>query len=84
MTIDRAIHATRQNRVAASGNSSARRGHAVPYVMRAAIPLLRHVFADGAYAGHNLEGALQWLGRGTLEIIKSRPDQVAFEVLPRR
>ena len=45
---------------------------------------LRHVFADGAYAGKKLEDALKRIGRWTLEIVK-RPDAAqGSEVLPRR
>jgi len=46
--------------------------------------LLRHVFADGGYAGPKLRGALEKIGRWTLQIVK-RPDTVqGFEVIPRR
>jgi transposase len=49
-----------------------------------AFPWLRHVFADGAYAGDKLEDALARIGRWTLEIVK-RPDGTkGFEVPPRR
>ena len=41
-------------------------------------PRLRHVFADGAYAGPKLEGALKRIGRWSLEIV-NRP---AREGLP--
>ncbi len=47
-------------------------------------PWLRHVFADGGYAGKKLRGALMKMGEWTLEIIK-RPDVAkGFEILPRR
>jgi len=47
-------------------------------------PWLRHLFADGAYAGEKLRHALANLGQWTIEIVK-RSDHVAgFEVLPRR
>jgi transposase len=47
-------------------------------------PWLRHLFADGAYAGEKLRHALAKLGQWTIEIVK-RSDHVAgFEVLPRR
>ena len=47
-------------------------------------PWLRHVFADGVYAGPKLKGALQKIGKFTLEIVK-RPEGVkGFAVLPRR
>jgi len=47
-------------------------------------PWLRHVFADGAYAGDKLAGALAGLGDWALEIVK-RPDTAkGFVLLPRR
>jgi putative transposase len=52
--------------------------------IRNAFPWLRHVFADGAYAGAKLESALAALGRWTLEIVKRPPVATGFEVLPRR
>ena len=48
-----------------------------------ACPWLRHLFADGAYAGPKLRGALDRIGKWTLDIVK-RSDTVGFEVLPRR
>jgi transposase len=47
-------------------------------------PWLRHVFADGAYAGGKLRMDLAELGRWTLEIIKRSDTAKGFEVLPRR
>ena len=47
-------------------------------------PWLRHVFADGGYAGPKLRGALQKVGKFTLEIIKRSDSAKGFEVLPRR
>src|SRR5450432_1273564 len=47
-------------------------------------PWLRHVFADGAYAGDKLSGTLAELGRWTFEIIKRSDTAQGFEVLPRR
>lgn len=47
-------------------------------------PWLRHVFADGGYAGPKLRGALQKVGKFTLEIIKRSDSVKGFEVLPRR
>ncbi len=38
--------------------------------IRSAFPWLRHVFADGAYAGPKLTEALAKLGTWTLEIVK--------------
>ncbi len=52
--------------------------------IRHRFPQLRHLFADAAYGGPKLEGALEDIGRWTLEIIR-RPDGAkGFEVLPRR
>jgi len=47
-------------------------------------PWLRHVFADGGYAGDKLRAALADKGRWTLEIIKRSDTAKGFEVLPRR
>ena len=47
-------------------------------------PWLRHVFADGGYAGPKLKGAMQKIGRFTLEIVKRTDKAKGFEVLPRR
>ncbi len=47
-------------------------------------PWLRHVFADGGYAGPKLRGALQKLGKFTMEIITRSDSAKGFEVLPRR
>ncbi len=52
--------------------------------IRHAYPWLRHVFADGAYAGPKLKGALDKIGDWTLEIIKRSDSATGFEVLPRR
>ena len=52
--------------------------------IRKAFPWLRHLFADGAYAGPKLEAALAELGRWTLEIVKRSDAAKGFEVLPRR
>lgn len=49
-----------------------------------AYPLLRHVFADGGYAGPKLNGALQKIGRWTLQIVKRSDTAQGFEVIPRR
>jgi putative transposase len=47
-------------------------------------PWLRHIFADGGYAGDKLRLELAQIGRWTIEVIK-RSDKVSgFEVLPRR
>jgi transposase len=47
-------------------------------------PWLRHLFADGGYAGDKLRDALAELGRWTIEIIKRSDTAKGFEVLPRR
>lgn len=47
-------------------------------------PLLRHLFADGGYAGPKLRHALQALGRWTLQIVKRSDTAEGFELLPRR
>ena len=47
-------------------------------------PRLRHVFADGAYAGPKLEGALRQMGRWSLEIVKRPEGAKGFQLLPRR
>ena len=49
-----------------------------------AFPWLRHVFADGAYAGDKLEAALQRIGQWTLEIVRRCDQAKGFVVLPRR
>jgi transposase len=52
--------------------------------IRTAFPWLRHIFADGGYAGEKLKRALDKLGRWTLEIVKRDANVEGFEVLPRR
>ncbi|MGB1209047.1 MAG: IS5 family transposase, partial [Paracoccaceae bacterium] len=52
--------------------------------LRREAPKLRHMFADGGYAGPKLRGALVSLGRWTLEIVKRSDTAKGFEVLPRR
>jgi len=52
--------------------------------IRSAFPWLRHVFADGAYAGDKLRDALADLGRWTLQIVKRSDAAKGFELLPRR
>jgi transposase len=47
-------------------------------------PWLRHVFADGGYAGPQLRKMLKKIGTWTLEIIKRSDTTKGFEVLPRR
>ena len=52
--------------------------------IRKLYPWLRHIFADGAYAGDKLKAALAELGRWTLEIVKRCDTAKGFELLPRR
>ena len=47
-------------------------------------PWLRHVFADGGYAGDKLKDALRRFGKWTIEIIKRSDAAKGFEALPRR
>ena len=52
--------------------------------LRREAPKLRHMFADGGYAGPKLQGALVGLGRWTLQIVKRSDTAKGFEALPRR
>jgi transposase len=52
--------------------------------IRYLFPWLRHLFADGAYAGEKLETALAGRGQWTLEIVKRSDQAKGFQVLPRR
>ncbi len=52
--------------------------------VRKSFPWLRHVFADGGYAGDKLRKALSQAGDWTIEIIKRSDRSKGFEVLPRR
>ena len=52
--------------------------------LRREAPKLRHMFADGGYAGPKLRDALVSLGRWTLQIVKRSDKAKGFEVLPRR
>jgi transposase len=47
-------------------------------------PWLRHVFADGGYAGPKLRGKLEKIGCWTMEIVKRSDKAKGFEVIPRR
>jgi len=47
-------------------------------------PMLRHVFADGGYAGTKLGEALKQIGRHTHQIAKRPESAEGFEALPRR
>jgi len=51
--------------------------------IRFLFPWLRHVFADGGYAGDKLAAALAGHGQWRIEIVK-RSDRPGFHVLPRR
>ena len=52
--------------------------------IRLAFSWLRHVFADGGYAGTKLHTSLAALGTWTLEIVKRSDVAKGFELLPRR
>lgn len=62
------------------------RDGAVPLLasIRHAFPWLRHVFADGGYAGAKLQTSLAALGRWRLEIVKRSDIAKGFVLLPRR
>jgi transposase len=62
------------------------RDGAVPLLasIRHPFPWLRHVFADGGYAGAKLQTALAALGTWSLEIVKRSEAAKGFELLPRR
>ena len=53
-------------------------------VVRQRFPWLRHIFADGGYAGDKLRNALVDMGKWTIEVIKRSDTAKGFEVLPRR
>ena len=44
---------------------------------------MRHLFADGGYAGNKLRDALRRIGKWTVEIIKRSDVAKGFELLPR-
>jgi transposase len=52
--------------------------------VRHAFPWLRHVFADGGYAGDKLEATLKKLGNWTIEIVKRLQATPGFHLLKRR
>lgn len=52
--------------------------------IRRLYPWLRHIFADGGYAGDKLRDALARTGCWRIEIIKRSDRAKGFEVLPRR
>lgn len=47
------------------------------------LPRLKHIWADGGYAGKLVDGVRQAYG-WTLEIVKRIDDEPGFEVLPKR
>lgn len=52
--------------------------------LRYRFPWLRHIFADGGYAGDKLMLALAGHGKWTIEVIRRSDKAKGFEVLPRR
>ncbi|MHB1305049.1 MAG: IS5 family transposase [Acidiphilium sp.] len=52
--------------------------------IRSLYPWLRHVFADGGYAGPKLQGRLAKIGNWTMQIVKRSDATTGFELLPRR
>jgi transposase len=61
--------------------------NAAPDVLKTILkrwPWLRHIFADGGYAGPKLKGRLEKVGKFTLEIVKRSDRAEGFELLPRR
>ena len=52
--------------------------------IRKSFPWLRHVFADGGYAGDKLRDALAKIGKWTLKIIKRSDTAKGFVLLPQR
>jgi transposase len=62
------------------------RDGAVPLLVsiRETLPWLRHVFADGGYAGEKLTSAMKKYGDWTIEIVKRSDAAKGFILLPRR
>jgi transposase len=52
--------------------------------IRETYPDLRHIFADGGYAGPKLRDALEGAGNWTIQIVKRSDNADGFEVIPRR
>jgi transposase len=52
--------------------------------IRSLYPWLRHLFADGGYAGPKLTKRLAKLGTWTVQIVKRSDTAKGFELLPRR
>lgn len=57
---------------------------AVLKTIRRRFPWLRHIFADGGYAGKKLTAAMRGHGQWTIEIVKRSDTAKGFVVLPRR
>lgn len=67
--------------------NACRAADGAPFVLsaiRCRWPWLRHVFADGGYAGKKLRKALRTIGDWRIEIIRRSDKADGFEVLPRR
>lgn len=62
------------------------RDGAVPTLqsIRRFYPFLRHIYADGGYAGDKLKNALKDKGDWTIEVIRRCDNLKGFKVLPRR
>jgi transposase len=52
--------------------------------IRHCFPGLRHIFADGGYAGPKLRAPLKGQGDWTIEIVKRSDTAKGFEVIPCR
>ncbi len=52
--------------------------------IRRLYPWLRHIFADGGYAGEKLNKALKKMGQWTIEIVRRSDAAKGFKLLPRR
>lgn len=57
---------------------------AVLHGIRTSFPWLRHIFADGGYAGPKLRGRLEAMGHWTIQVVKRSDKADGFEVIPRR
>lgn len=58
-------------------------GHLLMWIIRTVFPTIRHVWADGGYAGKLVDYATTMLGI-TVQIVSKLAGQVGFVVLPRR
>lgn len=52
--------------------------------IRRSCPWLRHLFADGGYAGPKLRGTLDRIGEWTIQVVKRSNTAKGFQILPRR